>query len=131
MAETIATKMEPREGVLVERMQNGTTYTPRFDILETDKELVLFGDLPGVTPEDLEIRYENRELTVHGKVTPRREHVEMLYDEYGVGDYFRSFVVGDTIDSEKISAELKNGVLMLHLPKVAEVQPRKIPVKGS
>ena len=130
MSEMIASK-QPREGVLVERAGNGTTYTPRFDIFETDKELLLFGDLPGVGPDDLEIRYENHELTVHGKVSPRETRGDLLYGEYGVGDFFRSFTVGDTIDSEKISAELKDGVVVIHLPKVAEVQPRKIPVKAS
>ncbi len=130
MSEMIASK-QPREGVLVEGAGNGTTYTPRFDIFETDKELLLFGDLPGVGPDDLEIRYENHELTVHGKVSPRQECGDLLYGEYGVGDFFRSFTVGDTIDSEKISAELKDGVVVIHLPKVAEVQPRKIPVKAS
>ncbi len=130
MSEMIASK-QPREGVLVERAGNGTTYTPRFDIFETDKELLRFGDLPGVGPDDLEIRYENHELTVHGKVSPRENRGDLLYGEYGVGDFFRSFTVGDTIDSEKISAELQDGVVVIHLPKVAEVQPRKIPVKAS
>ena len=130
MAELIS-KDQPREGVIAERMRNGTTYTPRFDIYETDQELVLVGDLPGVSPDDLEVRFENRELSIYGKVTDRHQNADMLYAEYGIGDFYRSFVVDKTIDAEKISAEMKDGVLTLHLPKVAEVQPRKIPVKGA
>ncbi len=105
------------------------TYKPRFDIRETDNELVLLGDLPGVLPQDLEIRYENRELTIHGKVT-NRELGTPCCSEYGVGDFHRSFTVADLIDADKISAELTNGVLTLHLPKKEEVKARRIEVQG-
>ncbi len=97
--------------------QSNTTYKPRFDIWETDDELVLLGDLPGVLPEDVDVRYENPELTICGKVTPRHEQGTPRCSEYGVGDFQRSFTVADTIDADRISAELKNGVLTLHLPE--------------
>lgn len=123
---------EPRPGeVTVERTRNGGTYVPRFDIYETDSELVLFGDMPGVAPEDLDIRFENRELTICGKVARRHEGIDFLYGEYGIGDFYRSFTIGESIDGSKISAELKNGVLTLHLPKVEEAQPKKIEVKAG
>lgn len=107
-----------------------TTYVPRFDIWEADNELVLYGDLPGVTPESLDIRFENGELVVHGKVSPRHDG-QFLYGEYGVGDFYRSFTVGEMIDSDKISAELQHGVLTLRLPKSEKVKPRRIEVKTS
>lgn len=92
---------------------------------------MLYGDLPGVAPEDLDIRFENRELTISGKVGRRHEGIDFLYGEYGIGDFYRSFTIGESIDGNKISAELKNGVLILHLPKVAEAQSKKIEVKAG
>ena len=53
-----------------ERTPGGTTYSPRFDIWENDDEMILYGDLPGVMPEDLDVRFENPVLTIHGKVSP-------------------------------------------------------------
>lgn len=107
-----------------------STYVPRFDIWEGNEELLLFGDLPGVHVDDLDIRFENRELTIHGKVSSRYEG-EMLYGEYGIGDFHRSFTIGDAIDAEKISAEMCSGVLKLHLPKSEKLKPRRIEVKAS
>jgi HSP20 family molecular chaperone IbpA len=122
-------KREQNNVASAEQNRNGVTYSPRIDICETDHELVLFADLPGVRSEDLDIRYENRELTIHGKVQPRNEDVKFLYAEYGVGDFYRTFTVGEMIDAEKIAAELHNGVLTLHLPKTEKVKPRRIEVK--
>lgn len=116
---------------VAERTRNGTTYTPRFDIVETDDELVLYGDLPGVAKDDLDVRFENRELTVQAKVTSRHTEHEFLYGEYGIGDFQRSFSISETIDAEKISAGLHNGVLTLHLPKVETAKPRRIAVKSQ
>jgi HSP20 family protein len=112
-----------------ERTRGGATYTPRVDIYETENELTLYADMPGVKTEDLDMRFENRELVVHGKVTPRHEGVQFLYGEYGVGDFYRTFAIGEAIDGGKISAELKNGVLTVHLPKSEAVKPRRIAVK--
>lgn len=123
------TKPENTDVATVERTRDAVTYTPRFDIWEDDNELVLFGDLPGVDPKDLDIHFEKNELTIYGRVTPRQTGVQYLAGEYGVGDFFRSFAVGETIDVSKIAAELKNGVLTLHLPKTDAVRPRRIEVK--
>ncbi len=108
-----------------------TAYVPRFDIWETAEELLLYGDLPGVAPEDLDIRFENDELSVHGRVTPRYQDHKLLYSEYGIGDFRRTFSIGEAIDSEKISAEMHNGVLTLHLPKSEKIKPRRIEVKAT
>lgn len=128
---TELTKHEQGDVATIERTRNGVTYSPRIDIWENDEELVLYADLPGVASEDLDIRFENRELTLHGKVRPRHENITFLDGEYGIGDFYRTFSIGETIDSEKISAELQNGVLALHLPKVEAVKPRRIEVKSS
>jgi HSP20 family protein len=111
--------------------RSGVTFTPRFDIWEDETQYVLSGDLPGVTPEGLDIRFENHELTIWGKVAPRGPQGQYWSCEYGVGDYYRSFTVGKTVDTQAISAELKDGVLTVTLPKKAEARSRKIAVKAS
>ncbi len=113
------------------RQASAPTFAPRIDICETPTEYLLFGDLPGVKPEDLEIRFENGEVTIHGKVEPRLPSVQFLYGEYGVGDFHRTFAISEAIDADKIEAELKQGVLTLHLPKAAALQPRRIAVKSN
>ena len=114
-----------------ETTRNGATYTPRFDIIENDDGLVLLGDMPGVAPEDLEVRFENEHLIVHGKVAPRHEGRELVFGEYGVGDYYREFRVSEAVDAEKIAAELKSGVLTLRLPKAEAIKPKRIEVKSD
>ena len=93
--------------------------------------MILCGDLPGVEPADLDIRFENRELTVLGKVAPRHADRRSVYGEYGVGDFYRTFAVGESIDADKIAAELKNGVLTLHLPKTDAVKPGGSPSRRA
>jgi HSP20 family molecular chaperone IbpA len=132
MSDTLVKKEEqPVEVASVERTRSGQTYSPRFDIWETDDELVLYGDLPGVSAETLDIQFENRVLTIHGKVAPRHSDINFLYGEYGIGDFHRTFTIGEAIASDKISAELDNGVLTLHLPKTEAVKPRRIEVKSN
>ena len=109
----------------------GMTFTPRFDAWETESEFVLAGDLPGVTAEDMELSYENHELTIHGRAASRRAAGAPLVQEYGVGDFYRTFTLADSIDEGAISAEVKDGVLTVHLPKRAAVRPRRIDVKGA
>lgn len=128
---TELTKREQGDVATVERTRAGRTYTPRIDIAETENELVLCADMPGVDSENLDVRFENGELSIYGKVSPRHENVTFLYGEYGIGDFYRTFTIGEAIDSEKTSAELKNGVLTLHLPKSERLKPRRIEVKSS
>ena len=124
-------KQEETNVAAIERTRGGATYTPRIDIWESDDELVLYADMPGVTTEDLDIHFENRELRIHGKVRSRHKDVNFLFGEYGIGDFYRTFSIGETIDAEKISAELKDGVLTVRLPKMDAVKPRRIEVKAG
>lgn len=119
------------EAATLERTRGGATFSPRIDILETEEELTLYGDMPGVTPDDLDIRFENRELSIYGKVAPRHEGVQYLYEDYSIGDFYRAFNIGEAVDTDKISAELKNGVLIVHLPKSESVKPRRIEVRSA
>jgi HSP20 family molecular chaperone IbpA len=113
----------------VENRQATLTYTPRFDIWEDENAFHLTGDMPGVTHEQLDIQFENQELRVWGKVTPRQIDGSYWSQEYGVGDFYRSFSLGEEIDGEQIEAALKDGVLELTLPKHPSVRPRRIAVK--
>lgn len=104
--------------------------TPRVDVLETDDEILVYADMPGVTPEDVDVRFENGELAVHGRRAASHPEKVRTTREFEVTGYFRSFRVTEQIAADKIAAELKNGVLTLHLPKVEAVKPRRIAVRG-
>jgi HSP20 family protein len=129
MSSTLSTKTNGNDDATVERTFGGKTYSPRIDIWENEDEMILYGDLPGVIPEDLEVRFENPVLTIHGKVKPRHTDIKFLGGEYGIGDFHGTFTIGEAIDTAGISAELKNGVVTVHLPKNEKVKPRRIEVK--
>ena len=115
-----------------ERTRSTQAFVPNVDIIEKDDELTLLADVPGVRSDDIELDFENGTLTVHGAVPPRQpDGTNYLLREYGTGDFHRSFQVSETIDAERISAELSNGVLTLHLPKVEAAKPRKISVQAK
>ena len=110
----------------------GVQFVPRVDICETDHELLLFADLPGVRPEDVDLHYEKGELVLRGRVRPRHGPQQVpLLQEYDEGDFYRAFTIHESIDSTRIEAEVKNGVLVVHLPKVEAARPRQIAVKGE
>ena len=117
----------------VERTRDRWAYTPSVDIIEQRDELLLVADLPGVKADAIDIKYEQGLLTIHGRVDPRQDEGKTSYllREYGVGDYYRTFTVGEGIDSARIHAELKDGVMTLHLPKAESIKPRKITVKAE
>ena len=113
-----------------EATRGGVYFTPRVDIFETDKELTLLADLPGVRPEDVDLHYEKGELVLHGRVRPRAGNGALLLQEYDEGDFYRAFTIHESIDASRIDAECKNGVLIVHLPKLEAVKPRQINVKA-
>jgi HSP20 family protein len=124
-------KQETQE-LRAERIRSGRTYVPAVDIVEQDEQLLLLADMPGVNPDDLDIRYERGELTIHGQVRPRQAPESgYLLREYGVGDFYRVFQVGESVDSSRIEAEMRHGVLTLRLPKTEQAVPRKIAVKAG
>src|SRR2546421_6923487 len=99
-----------------ESTRGGTFFTPRVDILETEHELTLYAEVPGVRPEDVDLRYEQGELLLHARVRSRQAQRPMLLQEYEDGDFYRAFTIHESIDSSRIEAECKNGVLVVHLP---------------
>jgi HSP20 family protein len=101
--------------------------TPRVDIYETDSGYVLLADMPGVKAQGLEVVAERNELSIRGRVEPSATDHD--YKEFELADYERSFVLTEDLETSKVSATLRDGVLRVEIPKSERVQPRKIPVK--
>jgi HSP20 family protein len=114
-----------------ETTRGGIYYTPRVDIYESADEVVLQCDMPAVKPQDVDVRFEKGELSLYGKVQARPVPAQYLEEEYGIGDFYRSFAISPEIDATKISAEYRDGVLTVHLPKQERVKPKRIAVQAS
>ena len=131
---TAIQKEQRREGAVLraEPTRVGPVFMPNVDILENADELTLVADVPGAESENIDIRYERGELAIRAKLQPRQsDETRFMLREYGVGDYHRVFQLGESIDNEKIRAEVTEGVLTVHLPKVERVKPRKIAVRTA
>jgi HSP20 family protein len=122
-----STALKPMESEVEE---TGRTLTARVDVFEKDDEFLVYADMPGVNPQDVDIRYESGELTLQGRRARSNSDKERAGWEYDVTGYQRSFRVGEHIASDKIEADLRQGVLTLRLPKVEAVRPRRIAVRG-
>jgi HSP20 family protein len=107
-----------------------TTWAPAVDIFETEHELVVKADLPDIKPEELDIRVENNILTIRGerKFEKKVNENNYLRVERSYGSFSRSFSLANTVDSEAIKAEYRNGVLALTIPKREEAKPKQIKV---
>ncbi|MEX0715132.1 MAG: Hsp20/alpha crystallin family protein [Planctomycetaceae bacterium] len=107
-------------------------YTPPIDIFDTDDGLVLHADLPGVSTDTLELQVQDNKLTLFGRVqSPAPPEARGVHREYEEGDYFRSFILSDDVDHERISARMSNGVLVVTLPRAARPAPRRIPIDSQ
>lgn len=105
--------------------------TPRIDIHEGPDGLVLEADLPGANESQVTIQLEDNILTLYAKIAPPApEGARPLVEEYRVGDFFRSFILSDEVERSRITAELKNGVLRLILPKAERAKTRRIEIKS-
>ena len=102
--------------------ERAVTVNPRVDVLETEGEFLVLADMPGVKPQDVDIRFDKGELAVHGWRPAGREFEAVAY--------YRSFAVAETVAADKITADLKAGVLTIHLPKVEAAKPKRIAVTG-
>lgn len=119
---------QPLERV-AEPTRTGPAFLPDVDILGGPEELLVVADVPGARGESIDVRFEEGTLTLSARVEPRAaDETRWLLREYRVGDWHRSFRVGESIDATRIAAEFADGVLTLHLPKVAALKPRRVPV---
>jgi HSP20 family protein len=102
--------------------EQAVTVHPRVDVLETEGEFLILADVPGVRPEDVDVRFERGELAFNGR--------RAAGGEFGSMAYHRTFAVADSVAADRITAELKSGTLTIHLPKVEAVKPKRIAVAG-
>ena len=117
----------------VEKKQESTVpsraFLPVTDIFETDQALTVILEMPGVERENLDVNVENDILTIEGRIDyAKYEGLQPVYTEYNIGHYVRSFQISSKIEQGEISAELKDGVMTLVLPKAEKAKPRKINV---
>ncbi len=106
-------------------------FTPPIDIHEGPDGLVLEADLPGAVERNLRIELEDNVLSLYAQIDPAvPEGARLLHEEYRLGDYQRSFIIGDEVDRDRITAELTNGVLRLVLPKADRKRTRRIEIKS-
>lgn len=106
-------------------------HTPLIDIHEGPDGLVLEADLPGASDDGVRIELEDNVLSLHAQAAqPAPEGARLLHEEYRVGDFHRSFILSDEVERSKITAEYRNGVLRLHLPKADRVKTRRIEIKS-
>jgi HSP20 family protein len=102
--------------------ERAVTVTPRVDVLETENEFLVLADVPGVKPDQVDVRFEKGELAVLGR-RPGGPRSNALA-------FHRTFAVAETIAADKITADLKAGVLTIRLPKTEAVKPKRIAVTG-
>jgi HSP20 family protein len=131
MVEKTSTMTPPTGTSNMETTRNAQFFTPRVDIFETDSELLLSADMPGVASNDIDLRYEQGELILQGKISPSPQVGHLILGEFENGDFYRVFQIHESIDSKGIEAECKNGVLTVHLPKAESVKPKQVTVKAK
>ncbi len=119
-----------REESLPERSREIPAVAPLVDIYENDDEILLHVDMPGVDKKDLTVNIDNGRLALGG-VRKVETSGATQWEEFGDVEFQRTFSVPQTIDAEKIDAELKDGVLRLHLPKSEAAKPRQIEIKAA
>jgi len=115
------------------RSSDGATWSPPVDIYETDQSVVLKAELPGVDAKDVEARIEDGTLYLKGQRKFESEVKEGSYHriERSYGSFVRSFSLPPGVDSDKVAAEYKDGLLTLTLPKCQEAKPRTIQINVS
>jgi HSP20 family protein len=117
----------------VEKKQETTVparlFLPTADIFETERSLTVVLEMPGVKKENIDVNVDDGILKIDGKIDfSKYEGLRPVYTEYNIGHYTRSFRLSSAIDQTKISAEMKDGVLTVVLPKSERAQSRRIEV---
>lgn len=134
MTESKELKVKEKQEVTspAEQTRPGLVFTPAVDIFESDMQITLMADMPGVTTDTIMIDLRDGVLTLSGDVRPwENKEASNVLVEFEIGKYYRQFTLSESIDQERIEAQLKDGVLKLTLPKQAKAQPRKITVSAS
>jgi HSP20 family protein len=107
------------------------TVLPAVDVFEDASGITLLADMPGVPKDRLEVKVEADTLSIEGQVEAKTpEGLEAVYAEVRVPRYRRTFTLSRELDTSKVDANLKDGVLTLRIPKQAHAQPRRIEVRA-
>jgi HSP20 family molecular chaperone IbpA len=115
-----------------EQTRPGVVFTPDVDIFESDRQITLLADMPGVAPEDITIDLNENVLSIAGEVKPFEEKNESdVLIEFEIGRYSRQFTLSEVVDQGKIEAKHQDGVLRLTLPKAEKAIPRQIAVTAA
>jgi HSP20 family molecular chaperone IbpA len=116
----------------VEQTRPGLTFTPAVDIFETDNNITVIADMPGVKADNLDVDLRQNVLTLTGEaIAPESQDETFVLQEFRTGRYVRQFTLSDAIDQSKIEAALADGVLRVVLPKAEKAVPRKISVQAG
>ena len=123
--------LSPRRGGDEKETMTVAEWMPTVDIIEDDKEYVIKADLPEVNREDVKVRVESGVLVISGERKFEKEDKGRRYHriERAYGSFARSFTVPEDADASKVSAEFKNGTLLVHLAKAENARPKTIEVK--
>ena len=114
------------------RTQAQPALVPNVDVVEDDGGITIHADLPGVPKERLSLRIEGETLQIEGELaSDAPEGMEAVYAEVRVPRYRRAFTLSRELDTGKISASMKDGVLNLRIPKAEHAQPRRIEVQAG
>lgn len=125
-------KKEIQTNEEIERTRSNKIYMPQVDIATNEDEVVILADMPGVDEKNVDITLEKKVLTIKGFAEAAQpDNAKLIYSEYGLGDYERSFTISDEINQDKIEASIKNGVLSVYLPKAEVAKTRKFTVKAG
>ena len=129
MSEQLTETKVKGDGAPGETSRSGPFFRPNCDLLEREDELLILADVPGAKGSEIEVKFEDGVLAIHAPIEARQpQGLEYALQEYGVGDFYRTFKVSEAIDASKITAECTDGVLTLHLPKSAAARARRIAV---
>ena len=126
--------LSPTQTTSAESTRNRPVVAPPVDIYENAEEYLVLADLPGVDTNDVQIRFEDGELSIRASradVGPSEGTAEAPGQEFAAADFMRRFSIPETVDASKIDAKLQAGVLHLSLPKASRVRPRQIAVKSA
>ena len=124
-------KITKAESKKPERVNRRDLVSPAVDIFENTDEVLVVADVPGAETEGLNIHFDKDQLFIEATTAQTGDGQKPLFREFGKFDYRRVFELAPGIDVEKINAELKNGVLSIHLPKSAALKPRKIQIRAE
>ena len=106
-------------------------WAPLVDIVEDDKNYVIKAELPGLKKEEIKVGVQDDVLTISGERKYEKEEKDKKFHriERAYGSFMRSFTIPEDSDGEKVSAEFKDGILRVHLPKTEKVKPKQVEVK--